>query len=515
MNRHKRGALAGVVSLALAVLVAAFGSAAASASAPSGTLSWDPLDGMTSTWDPPLVSAGGYNFQLALVYDSLTRLEPDGSAGPDLATSWKFINKGLTLQMTLRRGVKFTDGTIFNANAVKLNLQRSQTITGSASAADLAPIKSIQVVGPYSVRLHLSQPAYDLPLILGFKDGMIVSPKALANSNGAALSTTADGSGPFILTGFVANGYATFKRNPHYWDAGDIHLAGVRLDASADPSVALAGLRSGQFQLAGTSSASFPAVDVSAAKANGLAVDVFPTIGQSDVAVNTNVKPFNNPLLVEALNYATNRSALVKTVNAGLGKPTSEVFPAGYVAYNDDAVNLYPYNVAKAKKLLAQAGYPNGVQITLDTSAIQNFPAVAELLQSQWAAAGITATIQTLTLPALSAATLAGTVGLSVSSLVARASPVQALLAFYGPGSALNPCHCINPALTKALAKLAPVPSTSSKYSTVLQAATLTASKNGPNIILDTLPSIFPHTKKLKGLQSWVVYPRLEGVSLR
>jgi peptide/nickel transport system substrate-binding protein len=523
MNRRKRAGLAGAVLavlLAVAGLIAAFAgatlaSAKAAAAKPSGILSWAPLTGLTSTWDPALVGGGSANFQVALVYDSLTRIEPNGSVGPDLATSWKFLNKGLTLQLNLRHGVKFTDGTSFNANAVKVNLQYSQTVTGSASAADLAPIQSIQVVNNYEVSLHLSSYDYSLPLILGYKDGMIVSPKALETNNGAALSTTADGSGPFILTSYVPNGYAELTRNPNYWDANDIHLAGVRLDATSDPSVALAGLESGQLDVAGNAVGAFPAIDIKAAKAAGLGVDVYNTIGDSDITVDSNVKPFNNPLVLKALNYATNRAALVKTLNLGIGEPATEIFPPGYPGYSATAANLYPYNVAKAKQLLTQAGYPNGIQITLYALQLEDFPAVAELLQSQWAEAGITVTIDDITETALLADEAQGIVGAFTNTMIPRASPVQGLEAFYGAQAANNPCHCITPALSQALAKLAKIPTTSPKYDAALQAATLAAAENGPPIILDTLPTIYAYSKKVVGLRAWDVYPRLEGVYLR
>jgi peptide/nickel transport system substrate-binding protein len=516
MKRRTRGVIAGTVLTLLVVAMAALGGTGASASTtrPSGTLSWDPIIGLPATWDPALLSGGGFTFQLALVYDSLTRLEPNGSAGPDLATSWKFINKGLTLQLMLRHGVKFSDGASFNASVVKLNLQREKTITGSTRAADLTPITSIQVVNQYEVRLHLSQYDYDLPLILGYLDGMMVSPKALENDNGAALNTTPVGSGPFIMTSLVPDGSATFRRNPNYWGAKDIHLAGVSLNGSQDASVALDGLESGQFQLVGAAAPALPATDIPAAKAAGFKVSAFPTPSRSDVAININVPPFNNPLLIKALNYATDRTALVKTLSGGVYQATTEVFSPGYPAYSSAAANLYPYNVAKAKELLAQAGYPNGITVTLGTLAEVGYSSVAELLQAQWSKAGITVNIDTLAQAAYSAQLAAGKLGIAVGSVGARADGVQSLLADYGTDSANNPCHCIGPALSQKLAALAKIPSSSPKYDTALQAATLAASENGPNIILFTVPAIYAYSKNLEGLHEWIPYQRVEGVSL-
>src|ERR1700733_13810190 len=174
--RHvvRRGALAGAAVLALSLLAAACGSnsstsssagsgAPASAGA-SGTLNWEWE--LPTSWDPVTSSAGWDVHALGLVYASITMLDPHGTAGPGLATSWKYAANGKSVTFTLRPGLKFTDGTPLNAQAVKANIERGLKQPNSNIASELAVISKVVVNSPASFTLELTGVDYQIPDLL-------------------------------------------------------------------------------------------------------------------------------------------------------------------------------------------------------------------------------------------------------------------------------------------------------------------------------------------------------------
>lgn len=234
----------------------------------SGTLGWSTF--APTAWDPVVSAAGNDVSDLSLVYASLTRLSPEGEAEPALASKWDFSKDGLTFNIYLKKGLKFTDGTPVNAEAVKINLERGEHESDSLIIPYLEVIKSIKVDNPYEVTLSLAHKDYVLPLVLGGKVGMMVSPKAI-KENAKGLATQPVGAGPFKLTNYTAPTSATLVRNPGYWDAKDIHLEGVDLKFFTDEQALLSSLLSGQVQLA-----NIGGEQVKTAESAGFEVSEFP-----------------------------------------------------------------------------------------------------------------------------------------------------------------------------------------------------------------------------------------------
>ncbi|MGD0982156.1 MAG: ABC transporter substrate-binding protein, partial [Solirubrobacteraceae bacterium] len=323
--RRRRLALTLVAAAAL-VLGASASAGAAVSSSGAEVLNWGGI-ALPTTWDPVTSSAGNDFMSLGLVYAGLTELNQQGDVEPALATSWKFVDNGLGLEFTLRKGVTFTDGAPFNADAVKANILRGQQPT-SEIAAQLSTIKSITILGPYTIKFNLNALDYGLPLRLAGKTGEMVSPKAIA-TNAAGISTQPDGAGPFELTNYVPNTSATLVRNPNYWDAKDIHITQVNLLEITDPETLLAALQTGQVNVASLAGAS-----ANAAIAAGFKVKVVPSLAVASIEVNSAMAPFQDPRVVEAINYALDRAALKQTYDAGIGGVDDEPFPAGYVGYS-------------------------------------------------------------------------------------------------------------------------------------------------------------------------------------
>lgn len=479
-----------------------------SGGAPSGTLGWSTF--APTAWDPVVSAAGNDVSDLSLVYASLTRLSPDGKPEPALATKWEFSKDGKTFTLFLRKGIKFTDGTPFNAEAVKTNLERGEHESDSLIIPYLEDIRSEKIVNPYELQLSLAKPDYVLPLVLGGKVGMMVSPKAI-KENPKGLATQPVGAGPFKLTNYTAPTSATLVRNPGYWDAKDIHLEGVDLKFFTDEQALLSSLLSGQVQLA-----NIGGEQVQTAESAGFEVAEFPSLHVASIEVNDKMAPFENHKFVEAVNYAIDRETLLQTLAGGHGEVDDEAFPPDYSAYNKSVANYYTYDPEKAKELLRQANY-DGTPITITWFSAPglNYQSESEQLQSQLEAVGVKSTIKSLpTAQAAEDVYVKHDVQFNPNGIVGREAPSQMLETQYAADGLLNPGRDAGPELTKALEAPATFEVGTPQYEAALQEATKLATEQSANIMLFTQPFLLAHTTSLTGLKPYIETPRLEGVRL-
>jgi peptide/nickel transport system substrate-binding protein len=478
----------------------------AGSGAPSGTLNWE-WD-LPTSWDPVTSSAGWDNHVLSLVYASITTLDPAGNVEPGLASSWTFAKNGLSATFTLRPNLTFTDGTPLNAEAVAENIQRGQDQANSTMASELSVISKVVVNSPTSFTLDLTNIDYQLPYLLSGKDGMIVSPKAFKDPG--AIPTQPVGAGPFKLTSYVPDSHADLVRNPGYWDASAIHIANFTVQDITQPQEILASLESGQVNVA-----YIQGNEVASAKAAGFKIAVIPSEVVDEIDVQTTTAPFNKPQVIEAINYAINRQSLVQVQASGYGSPAYQPFPKGFVGYDPKLADLYPYDPAKAKQLLAQAGYSKGVSITI-TSVTPDDP-LAEQLQSQLGQVGINAKISDVPEDTETQYLyLDKTIPFAIDGTAGRPSPLEMLDVLYSQKGLMNvdgKASTAPAAVTAALAKVEGVPLTSSQYPSVLQNAVATAVQDEPiHIWLYTVPRIFAYSSKVTGIPFDLVQQRWEGV---
>ena len=246
------------------------GSASVTSAGASGTLNWEWE--LPTSWDPVTSSAGWDVHVLGLVYASLTTFPHPGSGnvGPGLASSWKYSGNGKSVTFTLRPGLKFSDGTPLNAQAVQANIERGLKQSNSTIASELAVIAKVVVNSPVSFTLDLAQVDYQVPYLLAGKDGMMVSPAAFKNAG--SIPTHPVGAGPFKLTSYVPDSHANLVRNPGYWDASQIHLANFTVQSITEPEQILAALESGQVNVA-----YIAGNQVAAAKAAGFKIVAIPS----------------------------------------------------------------------------------------------------------------------------------------------------------------------------------------------------------------------------------------------
>jgi ABC-type transport system substrate-binding protein len=465
---------------------------------------------LPSLWDPALSTAGTDVSALSIVYSGLTKLDVKGNPVPDIASSWKWAKNGLSITFTLRPNLVFSDGAKLDAKAVKTNILRGRDDPKSLIAPQLVSIKQVHTPNPTTVTLVLNQLNWDLPRVLAGKTGELVSPKAIAD-NPAALATQPVGAGPFKLTKLVSGSQATLVRNPTYWDAKDVLLSELDLQFIPNPQTVVAALKTGSVNFAWiTTNTTIPALT----EQSNIAVSVVPSLRANSIEVNAAMPPFNNPKVAQAVNYAIDRPTLLKTIFGNIGKVSYQAFPRGYVGYSEAAANLYPYDPAKAKALLASAGYANGgPAFPITYFDYGPFKALAEALQSELNAVGFQTTLTNLPLAQAGTAVYVNhSVAFNPNGISGRESPLQMLEIQYAHDGLLNPCRCAPSKLTAAFAAVAKTPTDSPKYPALLQNATAIAAKTSANIFLSTQPWVYARSTKVQGVQPYLVAQRFEGV---
>src|ERR1700694_414095 len=206
------------------------------------------LAGDPDVLDPTLARSFVGRVVFASLCDKLFDIDEKLAIVPQLATGYEWSADSKTLTLKLRPGVTFHDGEKFDAAAVKFNIERHKTMQGSNRRGELAPVASVDVLDPATVRLNLSSPFAPLLAILTDRSGMMVSPKA-AQAEGDKFGAKPVCSGPFKFGERVAQGRIVLERYPNYWNKGDVHLDKITYLPIVDATVRLANLRSGQLDI--------------------------------------------------------------------------------------------------------------------------------------------------------------------------------------------------------------------------------------------------------------------------
>jgi len=327
---------------------------------------------------------------LRWLYDTLIRLTPDGQLVPGLAESWGREGKNFVLH--LRHGVIFQDGTKFNAAAVKAHILRAKTLAKSVLATSLKAVDSVETPDPFTVVLVLNEGrAGVLPILFTDRAGMVPSPTAVANAGATYGATSAVGAGPYKYDKYVSAVDFHVSAWKGYWDTEHRHLAGIDMLGSAT-ELQIQRVISGDVDYAAMKDIQLPeAVTGKSVAPKKLDYRVSPTDQYSEIYLNWNIAPFNNVLVRQALEYSLDRKTLASVLTANSAIPSTSPLASTSWGHDAKAVDsLYKYDPVKAKALLAQAGFPNG--ITVDVGMIQNtyYVALSEAVQAMVKASGFT-----------------------------------------------------------------------------------------------------------------------------
>lgn len=336
-----------------------------------------------TTLDPITGSSGYDHTFLYPVYDTLIGMNPQTlEFEPGLAETWTFTDLR-TLVLTLRSEVAFHDGTPFDAEAVKLNLERARNGERSNVRAGLSGVESIEVTGPLEVTLNLTAPDISLPGVLSDRAGMMVSPAALEAADGN-LDRHPVGTGPWEFVSWASNDELVFQRNPDYWNDDAALVDTLNFVYVADVNTGLRSVIAGENAFVyGLAPQQKTIVD----RASNITAVVAPTLQVNQLFLNYGKAPLDDARVRKALNLAIDRDQFTQATTLGLGTPASSLLPVEYWAH--DASLEYTMDVDKAKALLAEAGYPNGLELSAVGLTDQIWQQRQEVLASMLAKAGI------------------------------------------------------------------------------------------------------------------------------
>lgn len=348
---------------------------------------------MTPGWDP-IKSVSGYDFvTLAPVYDRLAWNSPDGTVEPMLATEWETSEDGKSLTLTLREGVTFSDGAPFNAEAVKVNLERAKG-PESRIATEIAQLDSVEVIDEYTVKLNADTGLGALLGALAERPGMMASPTAIA---AGTLDLQAAGSGAYTMTAFSAGDTAQYAKRDGYWDPDAQRVATMEIKLITDDQTRLNALNSGELD-----GAVMRPPQVKSAVADGLTVTASPSVTFMYITVNTAQEPFDDVKVIEALNHALDREAIGDGYFEGLCTPQIQPWPETSIAYDDEigaGLDVWPYDPEKAKQLLEEAGVGDGFDFPLVTTNVTYTVQLSEVVQEMLAEVGIDMSIEQVPTP--------------------------------------------------------------------------------------------------------------------
>ncbi len=294
------------------------------------------------------------------VYQHLAELNPKGQIVPVLATSWSVSASGTTYTFHLRPGVKFSNGDPLTAADVVYSIDR--VISPSSSypykALWVGVVKSATAVGTSEVQVTLDARDQEwLYTLAAYSNGVILDPSAVST-----IATHPVGTGPLMFSSFVPNYSVTLVRNPSYWGP-KAKVAGVEFRYFSNADAENAALQSGQIQV--IDSEPTPQ-DVATFKANpSYQVDIGPTSGKVQLTLNNTYGPLKSKLVRQAISYAVSKKVIDNATAGGYGTLIGSDSVPGDPYFLPKLANLYPYDPAKAKKLLAEAGYPHGFSLTL------------------------------------------------------------------------------------------------------------------------------------------------------
>ena len=330
------------------------------------------------------------------VYDSLVRVSLDGTKlEPGLATDWKASADGLSWTFTLRDGVKFSDGKDLTAEDVKASLDAARGSKKSSWTSNFAAIKDIEIVDPKTIKINMTGPYAALPSVMAlFAAGIL--PADLVQASEAedfdpATAWKTRGTGAYMVDGWSKGEPIIMKANPYYWkgkpDVGEVDITYV-----PDDNTRILQLQGGEVDV-------IDFVPLSQLKA----VDDLPditakpfTIAQiTDIILNTSKKPLDDVKVRQALNYATDKDAINKAVYFGFAKIANAPIPPGMYQATD--LPGYPFDLEKAKQLMAESSAPNGFDLEMQVrSGNTEYLNVATILKDQWAKLGVNVNIVNL-----------------------------------------------------------------------------------------------------------------------
>jgi peptide/nickel transport system substrate-binding protein len=389
--------------------------------------------------DPTLARSFVGRIVFTALCDKLFDIDEKLAIVPQLATAYEWSADSKALTLKLRPGVTFHDGEKFDAAAVKFNIERHKTMPGSNRRGELAPVDSVDVVDPATVRLNLSAPFSPLLAQLADRAGMMVSPKA-ALAAGDKFGARPVCSGPFKFVERIAQDRIVFERYPQYWNKDAVHFDKVTYTPIPDATVRLANLKAGQLDFIERVASSDMAKLASEKKLKTARVTELGYMGIT-INIGKSEQAKKNPLgrdvrVREAFELALDRQRLVQVVMDGEATVGNQWVPPGNIYFAKN-VPIPKRDIARAKALLKEAGEPNP-SFTLVTPTTSDAQRLAQVVQAMARDAGFDVKIQSTEFATSLNMADKGEFEAYVLGWSGRADPDGNLFSFHGCKQPLN-----------------------------------------------------------------------------
>ena len=371
-----------------------------SACGSSGTKTSTPLQmltvGSSNVFPPTLNPTANASQAIDEVVDynvlqHLVELAPNGSIVPVLATSYTISDHNKVYTFTIRKGVKFSNGNPLTPADVVFSMKRVYAPGSTYPYGKIFDVSSVKQVGTDQVQVTLTTPSWNwLYDLAAYSNGVIIDPSTVGT-----LATDPIGTGPYKVTGEVSNYSVTLARNNNYWGYKP-HVAGVTFRYFTNSNSLNSALQSGQVNMIDNLSSP---QDATLFKSNPkFKVISGLTNGKVQLTLNNSYGPLSNKKVRQAILFATNRQAIMKAASGGYGLiDGTDAVPAD--PYYIDLASEYRYNVAKAKQLMAQAGYAKGFTLQLTLPPYFYAKLAAPLVVSELGAIGIKVSVNTIDFP--------------------------------------------------------------------------------------------------------------------
>ena len=393
------------------------------------------LDADPGKLDPTQSSMLNERIVYQSIFDKLVDLDGEGKIIPMLAERWSVSDDQKTYTLFLRKGVKFQDGTPFDAKAVEFNLLRGQEKT-SLRRNELKYISKMTVVDEHTIKLELSTPFAPFMSILTDRAGMMSSPAAVKKYGDDYVNHPV-GTGPFLYKGRLKGATITLEKNPNYWRAGLPKVDEVVYKIMPDVNVAFNNLRSGQVDITNR----FPYKEIThiAANANYTVLNK-PSLGFRGFYMNTGKPPFDKKEVREAVDILIDRNAIAKVVYNNAVAPGHSAFSKAQFANGPSDVPP-KVDLARAKELLKAAGKEGGFSFKLTLPTTPDELQVGQMIQGMLRPAGISVTLEKTELATQIEAGKAGNFEGLFVGWSGRPDPDQNIYDFVTTNGSLNYSH--------------------------------------------------------------------------
>lgn len=327
------------------------------------------------------------------IYESLFKPNAQGTVDPWLLEKFEQDPEAKTYTFYIRKGIKFSDGSDFNAETCKWNLDHYLEV-GAKRTALLGDIESVNIIDDYTVQLQLSKWNSTLPYAFSRECGYMFSKLQYETYGDEYCRENPVGTGPFVLKSWTRDVNKVFERNPNYW-GGEVLLDGVEYTIYSDALVAQAALKSGEIDVyAGMSWEGAVDLDQAGFQIKTSAVKSHVALLCFNALNEGGNDPMGDLKVRQAVAYAIDKNALVEAVWHGYANVTNQFCVGDH--YFNQGVKGYEYNVEKAKALLAEAGYPNGFNTVIKTQDSSMQRNAATIIQAFLKEVGINADVQIL-----------------------------------------------------------------------------------------------------------------------